>query len=221
MKKITAVAIAALFSFLLAAQDECSTMWPYLYKDFQEGTIYKKGGEKFVQQVNIHTLRGRLHYIDKGLVKEVISSDVLLVTIGDDTFMSVSGDMMKVVAKEEGGFIAALILGDFSKLNDTGGAYGTSTTNSATRKLSGIEIGGYVNQNHMELLQNRNNGEIVSLEKTYYLVTPDLTCKASRKDFEEALSPERKAEFKVWLKAHKIKWNDPRSLLGLVDFVSE
>lgn len=221
MKRISVILAVLFASLILSAQDECSTKWPYLYKDFTEGTIYKKGGEKFVHQVNIHTLRGRLHYIDKGLIKEVISSDVLLVTIGEDTFMSVKGDMMKVVAKKDGGFIAALILGDFSNLNDTGGAYGTSTTNSATQKLTGVEIGGYVNQNHMELLENRNNGELVSLEKTYFLVTPDFSCKASRKDLEENFTPEQKAEFKTWLKSNKIKWNDPQSLLSLVDFVSK
>jgi len=202
------------------AQEECSTMWPYLYKDFQQGTIYKKGGEKFVQQVNIHTLKGRLHFIDDGKIKEVTSSDVLLLQIGEDKFMNVAGDIMKVVASNEKGFIAAYIIGDFEKLNDTGGAYGTSTTNSATMKLSSVQVAGHIGQNHMEMRENRSNGELVPLITTYYVVTPDLTCKASRRELEAAFTAERKASFKTWLKSNKIKWNDPESLLTLVEFIN-
>jgi len=213
--------MALVSALCLNAQEECSTMWPYLYPEFTEGTIYKKGGEKFIQQVNIHTLKGRLHYLDKGVVKEAVSGDLLLVQVGEDKYMAVNGCMMKVMASEERGLIAALILGDFEKLNDTGGAYGTSTTNSATQKLSSVQVAGHINQNHMEMWENRNSGELVSLDYTYYVVTPELTCEASRKEFEATLTPERKAAFKTWLKSNKIKWNDPKSLLSLVEFINQ
>lgn len=218
MKKIVLALIAALAAFTLQAQ-KCSTMWPYLYPEFREGTIYMAGGQKVVQQVNVHTLKGRLHFIDKGVIKEAVSDEVLVVEIGEDKYMCVNSDIMKVVKSEEHGFIADLILGDFNKLNNSNGAYGTSTTNSATQKLTSIDIAGKVNQNHMEMWENRQNGELVDLVHHYYIVTPDQTLEATRKDIESSLSNEGKTEFKSWMKTNKIKWNDPESLISLLDFL--
>ena len=218
MKKIVLTLIAIMAAFTVQAQ-KCSTMWPYLYPEFREGTIYMQGGQKVLQQINVHTLKGRLHFVDNGVVKEAVSDEVLLLQIGEDKYMCVNSDIMKVVASEERGFIAAHITGDFQKLNNTGGAYGTSTTNSATQKLTSIDVAGKVNQNHMEMWENRQNGELVDLVTKYYLVTPELTVAATRKDVEDTLPPERKSEFKTWLKSNKIKWNDPQSLMSLMDFL--
>ena len=218
MKKI-AVLIVALAACLAAGAQECSTTWPYLYPEFREGTIYMKGGTKIRQQVNVHILRSSLHYLDKGVVKEAFAGDVLVINIGEDRYMVVDGSIMKVVASEERGFVAALSLGDFDKLRESGGAYGTSTTNSATQKYTSLDIAG-VNQNHMEMWESRHNGDSVDLVTTYYLVTPSLTCKATRKAFEEAIGSERKAAFKAWSKTNKIKWNNPESILALIDFLN-
>lgn len=219
MRKIVLTLIAIMASFGLQAQ-KCSTMWPYLYPEFTEGTIYMQGGQKVIQQVNVHTLKGRLHFIDKGVIKEAVSDEVLLVQIGEDRYMCVNSDIMKVAASEERGFIAAHITGDFQKLNNSSGAYGTSTTNSATQKLTSIDVAGKVNQNHMELWENRHNGELVDLVSKYFIVMPEMTIEASRKEIESSLDAGKKDAFKAWLKANKIKWNDPQSLLTLVDFLS-
>lgn len=218
MKRIILTLVAVLSAFGLQAQ-KCSTMWPYLYPEFTEGTIYMKGGQKVLQQLNVHTLRGRLHFVDNGVIKEAVSDEVLLLQIGEDKYMCVNSDIMKVVASEERGFVAGHITGDFQKLNNTGGAYGTSTTNSATQKLTSIDVAGKVNQNHMEMWENRKNGELVDLVTKYYIVTPEQTIEATKKDIEDTLSPERKSEFKAWLKSNKIKWNDPQSLISLLDFI--
>lgn len=221
MKKIVFSILAAFMCIAAFAQDqEYSTTWPYLYSSFQDGTVYLKDGGKADYQVNIHILKGRLHYLENGLVKEAFSSSLLLVTIGEDKYMCVGTDMMKVVASQENGFVAAHYVGDFAKLNDNAGAYGTSTTNSATQKLTSIQIAGQANQNHMEMWESRHNGESVDLLCSYYIVTPAVTCKATKKGVEEILDNAGKAEFKTWLKCNKIKWNDPQSLLKLADFLS-
>ena len=221
MKKIIVLLCVTFFSMFGVRAQECSTSWPYLYPTFQEGTIYMKGGTKLVQEVNVHVLHGRLHYIDKGVVKEALSRDILLVQIGEDKYMDVNGDIMKVIVSEERGFVASHQVGDFDRLRESGGAYGTSTTNSATQKLTSIDLAGKVNQNHMEMWENRHNGESLSLVNTYYLVTPAKIWKASRRGIDEELGAEQRQAFKAWLKANKIKWNDPSSLIKLLDFVTE
>lgn len=218
MKKFFLSAVAVLTAFCLYGQ-ECSTMWPYIYPEFQDGILYKKDGTKFELKVNVHVLHGRLHYLDDGLVKEALSGELLLVQVGEDNYMDVNGDIMKVMVRDDRGFVAAHILGDFDKLRESGGAYGTSTNNSATQKLTSIQVAGHVNQNHMEMWEKRHNGELIDLVYKYYLVTPAKVWPASRRGIEQGLSPERKAEFKNWLKAHRIKWNDPASLVELMDFL--
>ena len=37
---------------------------------------------------------------------------------------------------------------------------------------------------------------------------------------EDALPDSAKAGWKAWLKANKIKWKDPQSLLKVVDYIS-
>ena len=219
MKKLIITLCAVLAAFCSGAQ-ECSTSWPYLYPSFRQGTIYMKGGNTVEQQLNVHVLHGRLHYLDNGVVKEALSKDILLVKIGEDQYMDVKGDIMKVCESEPRGFVAAHIVGDFDKLRESGGAYGTSTNNSATRKLTSLDVAGHANQNHMEMWESTHNGEALDLIRTYYLVTPEKIWTASRRGIEEELSAEGRAAFKAWLKGKKIKWNDPGSLLTLLDFVT-
>lgn len=219
MKKLALLAASLLVALAAFAQDETSTAWPYLYPEFREGTIYMAGGNTIVHTMNVHTLHGRLHYIDNGLVKEAMAKDILVVKIGDDKYMFIDGNLTRVMAENADGFVSALIVGDFASLNDAGGAYGSSTTSSATRKLSSIEVSGRVNQNHMEMWQSRHDGQTCKLVYTYYLTCAGQVYKATKKDIEDSIDEARKAEFKAFLKAHKIKWRDAASLLSLTEFL--
>ena len=219
MKKTLAILAAALLAAAGLRGQECSTTWPYLYPEFRAGTIYMNGGTKIVQTLNVHLLRSRMHFIDAGLVKELVTSDVVAVEIGADRFIAVGQDIMQVVASNSEGFVSALRLGEFDKLQETGGAYGSSSTTAATTKLTSVEVSGRVNQSHMELWNNRRSGAEVGIRTTYYITAGGRTYRAKRSEIEETLSPERKAEFKAFLKSTKIKWNSPESLLELTDFL--
>lgn len=220
MKKL-ALAVLALAAFLSLRAQDYSTSWPYLYPEFREGTIYMNDGTKLVYNVNVHILHGRLHYLDNGVVKEAISSNLLLIKIGDDEYMNVNGDIMKIVAKNDKGMVTALQLGDFERLRDAGGAYGSSTTSSATRRLTSVDVAGKVNQNHMELWESRHNGELVDLVTTYYIVTPTKIVEATQRAIRETLDDAGKDAFKKWLKQNKIKWKNPESLLTLTEFLNQ
>ncbi|SKC63376.1 hypothetical protein SAMN06298214_1841 [Bacteroidales bacterium WCE2004] len=219
MKKSLAFVLVLLASCILRAQ-ECSTAWPYLYPSFTEGSVVLNNGTKSQQTLNVHILHGALHYIDNGIVKEAQLADVLYAQIGDDRYMNVDGQMMKIVASSELGFVALQSLGDFERLLEGSGAYGTSNTTSATRKLSSLEIAG-INQNHMEMWESRHGGERVNLVNKYFVVVPGGFFEASRRGIESGLDEAGKAAFKSWLKSHKIKWKEPESLLTLVDFLNQ
>ncbi len=220
MKRFLTAAFLLLAALSVRAQDY-STAWPYLYPSFTDGTIILMDGTKFQQPLNIHILRSALHYIDDGVVKEAILNDVLTAQIGEDRYMNVGGQMMKVVAGEGDCFVAKLSLGDFQRLMQGSGAYGTSAVNDATRKLTSLDIAGQPNQNHMEMWESRHGGERVNLVDKLYVVTPGHIYEANRRSVESTLDDAQKAAFKQWLKSHKIKWNDPESLLTLTEFLNQ
>lgn len=217
MKKLLFLIISGLFVISSYAQ-ECSTLWPYIYPEFKDATIYTKGGTKFHRKINIHVQGSTVHYIDdQNIIRETKSEDLLLVDSGDDKFMYVDGRVMKVVGSEEHGFIATLILGDFAKLNATAGAYGSSSSSSAVTKLTSVEAG-VVGQNHMQLKQNRDYGKLIELRTSYFIVVDGDVYPASKKAIENKLPEDRKVEFNKFLKNNKIKWNKVESLQTVLKF---
>ena len=208
-------------TFTFSWAQECTTIWPYIYPEFKEGTLYMVGGKQFTAQFNIHVQESRLHYLSNGIIKETQSENIVLVKIGEDVFMSVDGKVMKVIGSEERGFVATLILGDFAKLNNSSGAYGGSSNSSAIMKLSSIEVGGKTIVNHMELKQKRDEGVPLPLKYQYYIVTKGKVYSATKKGIRSELSDSSAVEFKSFLKKNKIKWDNPQSLMTLLDFFNK
>ena len=219
MKKIVIFA-ALLLSALLQAQ-EPTTTWPYLFRDFRQGTIYMKGGEKHIQTVNVHLRAGKLHFLDNDIIKEAVLSDVLLVDLDGARYFNAGGEMMLVVAESPKGMVLQSELGDFASLTETGGAYGTSSATSATRKLSSIDTDSQINQNHMLLKQSLHDGQSLETITKLYIVTPSFTIAADKAGVESVLDASRMAEWKKWLKENKIKWKNPASVITVLDFICQ
>lgn len=219
MRKFIILA-AVLGSFILsAAAQEPTTMWPYLFPEFRSGSVAIRDGGIKPYQVNIHLRHGALHYLDtEGLIREADLADVEGIEVDGEQYLAVDGKIMKVVTKSERGCVVAEILGNYDALNETGGAYGSSSSTSATRRLTSIDTDNQINQNHMLLMQSRSDGNMLGLVTTYYLVWPGASVKAVRSNVEKAIPEERSAEWKSWFKSHKIKWKQPESLIDLLDF---
>jgi len=101
------------------------------------------------------------------------------------------------------------------------GAYGVSSTSSATMKLTSIQTDSQVNQNYMNILNEKEKGVILNVDTKLYVVTPTYKVRATKKDVEASLPADKAAQFKAFLKANKVKWNNPQSLLSVVSFLSE
>ena len=219
MKQI--LSIAALLYAICAAAQTPSTTWPYLYDNFTPGTIYLVNGSKSEVQMNVHLRRDKLHFIDSELVKEADLTGVNLVMIGKDKFVPVEGGVRRVEAENANGYVLASILGDFAAVQETGGAYGSSSSASATRKLSSLDFDTQVGQNHIILMKDKTNGVELRLVKHYYLFLADGICiPATRKDVEAFLPESASANWKAWLKSAKPKWRDLQSLLAVIDYLS-
>ncbi len=220
MKRLI-LAIVSLATSLSALAQSPTTTYPYLYPRFTDGQVVLDTGKKEPKKMNIHLRRDALHYLDDGIIKEAFLKDVAAVEIGTDVFLPVNGRMMKVVAKNDKGCIVEEILGDFESSQEAKGAYGVSSTTSATMKLSSIQTDSQINQNYMNILNEKKNGVELRTEHTYYAVCGLKRVKATKKEITRYVPEEKQAEWKAFQKKHKIKWKNPNSLLTVLDFLSE
>lgn len=220
MRKIVVLILMFFASIALFGQN-VNTMWPYLFEDFTEGRIYTKDGLKFDKKVNIHVLKSTLHYLDGDVIKETNSDDLLFVDIGDIKFMCVDGKVMQIVKGDSEGFVATLVLGDFSKVVETGGAYGSSSNVLATSNLSSVDIGGINVINHMQLRDNRAKGKSIPIMTSYYIVAGGNVFPAIKKKIKKMLNRDEQVIFKDIVKKNKIKWSNPDDLMHLVEFLKE
>lgn len=212
--------LTVLSGLALSAQPYLTT-WPYLYNEFQDGVIYFTGGQKVFHKLNVHLVKGRLHYIDNGVVKEAMDGDIFYVEIGHkpDKFMVVNGDMMRVEAESPDGFVACRITGDFEALMVGTGAYGMTANTEAVQQYTSLNVSRGVNTTHMLLHEEKDSGQEFDLVEEYFVVTPDGVWRAVRSDIERSLPKEERAAFKAFVKANKIKWKDPQSLIKLTGYL--
>jgi hypothetical protein len=198
-----------------------TTMWPYMYSDFRDGKVYFKDQTTLIAPLNVHLVKSTLHFLDKGTIKEAITSDIVLVQIDFDTYYVRNNQLLHVLAGDSTGFVAELVLADFAALKENGGAYGSSSNVQATRKLSSLEVGGVTITNHIELKNQKENGSMLPLTQKYFIVTTDEVYPATRKDIESKLPDDKREAFKQFIKQHKIKWKQPGSLAVLLEFFKD
>lgn len=223
MNKLFSLSLLLLACILpLKAQENYSptTAWPYIYSSFRSGTIQMQSGKVRASDLNIHIRHGKLHYLENNIVKEMFLTDVLGASIGGDNYLNAGDTMVKVLAMNEKGCVVEQTLGDYAALLETGGAYGSSSVTSATRKLSSIDTDNQINQNYMILMQNKDEGQSVPLESKLYLMFAGNRIAATRSEVEKWIPDDRKEEWKQWRKSHKIKWNQPNSILTILDFLN-
>ena len=221
MKRIMCVAAVILLAAIRGYSQSPTTTYPYLYDNFISGTVVMDDGSKEARQMNVHLRAGRLHYIDNGIIKEAFLKDVAAVEIGSDVFIPVFTSVMKVVAMNVNGCVVLEQLGDFEAALSGSGAYGTSASSSATMKLSSVQSDSEVNQNYMNILNEKSEGADLQIISSFYIVTPKYKVRATRRDIEESIPEDKSVPLKDFIKANKIKWKSPEGLLPLVDFLCE
>lgn len=218
MKKFISLVFVLLFSGFVALAQDPTTSWPYLYQDFLDGTVYMKQGQCLQQRMNIHLGHSKVHFLDGQTIKVLSIADVAAIKIGEDSFVPFEGKMLKVEQSSPKGLIASETVGDFAALAETGGAYGTSSTTQSTQRMSSLDAFQTEGQNHMIILQNKHNGQILPLKTKYYLISPAASCRAAKKELTAVFS-DRAGEWKAFLKGHKINWNKPESLAQILEFL--
>ncbi|MBR3064447.1 MAG: hypothetical protein IKG90_02215 [Bacteroidales bacterium] len=223
MKRILLLTACWLLALPALAQIDAYTTWPYYYPDFQQGTLTLSNGQTRVMPINIHLLKGDLHFVDeKGIIQMAPAGQFSAVQIGEDVFRRVNGYLMKITpGPDDKNFVAVRSLADLTALNETGGAYGVSSTTASTQRITSVDMPGFVNTSHMEQFQHRESGKKLKIKKEFYVVVDGQAIKASKKEVTEAFGADRADAFKQFLKKNKINWKDEQSLLKLFDFLAQ
>ena len=226
MKKLLFSIIAMLMAVAASAQkDSPTTSWPYLYPDFMEGELEVR--TKITKAlVNIHLNLGALHYVENGKIKESSTIGITKLVIGDDVFRNVGGKMMKMLAEAEDGFVVEETRANYTAVVKKDGAYGTTALNSTTTKsflynenvLNGYN--GYLMTDiYKDLHAMKDQSEKLPVLKNRYLVIGLNQIKADKQNVLDIEGLDKKA-FKAFLKAEKIKWDDPQDLVKVIEFIT-
>lgn len=213
-----------LWSLLACAQGYTpSTKWPYLYEEFQQGTVVFSDGQASRQQMlNIHLLHSTLHYLDGDKIKQTDPRGIVTVVIAADTFLYNEGELVRLLKRNGQAALAKQAAIDMEALNKgQSGAYGMETSSSAVRQLTSFEVNGIANLSHTQMKLEREEGKEVPLKETYYLIRKDRSVRATRKEIEKSLPDSERERFKAFIKQHKIKWKEDNSLIHLLDFFAE
>ena len=126
-----------------------------------------------------------------------------------------------MLAESGNGLVVQASEVDMSRLNSTGGAYGSSSNTIATQALSSLESisTGTSAVNHMNLKNSKSDGKILPLQKKIYLVLDCMTVFASKRDVLDIEGIDKDV-LNSYIKANKVRWKDAQSLIRLVDFIN-
>lgn len=220
MKRLVSVFfLASALLWRAAAQDDGpTTTWPYLFSEFRQGEVFFHQGGRKACLANVLLSGGRLHFIDGPLVKEERLLDVDSCRIGGRLFVNVSGELLEALAASEKAMVLQETAIDFSALNETGGAYGSSSATLGTMALSSLEgIGASKstkNLNHIELRRNRENGRPLVLTQKEYIYVRGRKIEAAKGAVLD-LPGTDSGETKAFIKQNKVRFNRTGSLLAL------
>lgn len=206
-------------SFIFAYQP--TTTWPYLYEEFQDGTVYFHDKRKATDmKLNVHLQHATLHHLEGDKILQTNSSDISKVEIGNDIFIYMNGLLVQLIKSEENCMLVKLVEIDFKALNKSPtGAYGMTTEVSATKDLSSFQLGeSTANLNHSQMKLEQSDGKELPLIKEYYFILGDKIIEATRKDVTKSLTEAGQTQLKAFIKQHKIKWKDESGLIKLLDF---
>ena len=149
---------------------------------------------------------------------EAAMTDILVVELASKRYMNINNSLMEIVFESKDGFVAKFSKPDYTKLNETGGAYGSSSNTTSTKALTSLEGLGSIT-NHMLQQSDKESGKVIPLKHEYYIVANGSVYPAQKKLFEKMLPADKQAGWKEFQKQNKIKWSDPASLIKLAEYL--
>ncbi len=225
MKLFKSLAIALLITFTFQAfADEPdykpTTTWPYLYREFQEGAVITLMGEKINHnELNMDLYQGKVHFKENGKLMELNTRAVSQVTIGNDVFIPIGGNLMKVIRQTAHSTIVLSTAVNIEAMNQSEAAYGGKSSLSSTKKVSARAV---MNQNGVSgysHVDGKDEGTKLVLTETKGFIHNWMFVPASKYDILRIKGIDKKA-VKKFMKDNKIRLSDDDDLSKLADYIS-
>ena len=219
-----AVMLLAGLQLCFAQKFEPTQTWPYLYRDFQNGLIITNAEDEQVSAAVNITLGGKIHYInDKD--QKVMEADILRVSsvrIADDVYVNVGGKMMRLIAVGNDGIVVCETSLNADELNKSDIGYGISSATASTMNVNSLASSGstLVDMPLNSIMAERDSGEKLPVRQTNYFRVGINVIPATKSGVMNCGLVDGDAA-KAFFKSNKIKWNDPKSLRNVVNFLSE
>ena len=230
MKKTRFITLAAMLlvsvQLCFAQKFQPTVTWPYLYRDFQNGVIKMAGGiEQTSAAVNI-TLDGKIHYINEKdqKVMEADIARVFTARLGNDVYVNVAGKMMKLLAvgDDENSVLVCETAVNADEMNKSDIGYGISSATASTMNVNSLLSAGstLVDMPLNSIMEARDTGEKVPVKQTTYFRIGINVIPATKSAVMGSSLVDKDAA-KAFFKSNKIKWNDTKSLTGVLNFLSD
>lgn len=206
------------------------TSWPFVYEDFQPGRITTYQGAAIeYDQLNISLINGKPLFIKDGKIMEPDSKTIALLVIGEDSYISSNGMLLKVLKNTLKSAVVQMEIVDTEAMNKTNIGYGKSSlasTQNVSASALALEtdvmnagvIDGFNNKGIDTMKQDRNSGETLVTSRSIGIYYKGMFVPATRYDVLNIFGIDKDA-VKDFIKTEKIKFNKVDDLAKLVDFL--
>ena len=206
------------------------TSWPFVYEDFQPGRITTYQGAAIeYDQLNISLINGKPLFIKDGKIMEPDSKTIALLVIGEDSYISSNGMLLKVLKNTLKSAVVQMEIVDTEAMNKTNIGYGKSSlasTQNVSASALALEsdvmnagvIDGFNNKGVDTMKQDRNSGETLVTSRSIGIYYKGMFVPATRYDVLNIFGIDKDA-VKDFIKTEKIKFNKVDDLAKLVDFL--
>ena len=195
-------------------QDYFTKAETYLYPDFKNGTVLFKDGKIATAKMNYNILMGQILFIQppKDTLAIANPSDIFILTIQSDTFYFSKGYHLLLAT----GFGRYLTKKQFLKYEDTrkGGAYGTTSSLSATTTMSS-----YSDNHHQTTNLVSNQEFVVSKRSEFYIADSKGRYRILTYQNVMKLYPKHKEVIQKFLSSEKIDFTKQEDAVKLFGFL--
>lgn len=206
------------------------TSWPFVYEEFQPGRITTYQGAAIeYDKLNISLINGKPLFIKDGQIMEPDAKTIALLVIGEDSYISADGVLVKVLKNSLKSAVVEKEIVDVEAMNKSDIGYGksslASTQNVSASALaleSDVSAAGVIdgfNNKSIESIQNdRHSGETLVTKRSLGIYYKGTFVPATRYDVLNIFGIDKDA-VKDFIKKEKIKFNNVDDLAKLVDYL--
>lgn len=207
-----------------ASDYEPTEGWPYLYYDFTPAIVYYHNMPAASANINVHLVNNTLHFINGENIMVVNNAQYIdSVVCENNTVLLRKGNLyIEKLSATDHVVIGRTCEADLDAMSNGNGAYGTTTSTSATQNISSFnDHGNIAAQRYLDMKSERTNSRTLPTISRICFVVDNNICHATKRGVNGILLRDEQKKFEAFLKANKIKWKEIESLKLVADFLEK